>query len=289
MKKEIEPGPTRAEPTGRHGRPLRIVGILPAAGPARRLGGRIGTSKELVPVADGQGQNRPVSHYLLDQMVHAGCDQALIVLRPGKWDIAETFGSSFQGRLPLAYLTIDDSWGPPFTLAQAFPFADDAVIATGFPDILMQPSDALRQVIQALTATQADVVVATFPAVESDASDLCVADSTNQVLQIIPKEHAPAWGPDSQTWLLAAWQPSFTQFFSNTLKRFRAKMAQKTGQSVRDLPVGAIMAEALNAGYRIGRVHFPEGRFLDIGAPERLQHAQRFFEQSIPRTDEQPE
>lgn len=289
MKKEIEPGPKRQEPTGRDERPLRTVGILPAAGHARRLGGQIGTSKELVPVADGQGQERPVSHYLLDQMVHAGCDQALIVLRPGKWDIAEAFGSGFRGRLPLAYLTIDDSWGPPFTLAQAFPFAGDAVIATGFPDILIQPSDALRQVIQALTTTRADVVVATFPAVESDACDLCVADAADRVLQIIPKEHAPAWGPDSQTWLLAAWQASFTQYFTNTLNRFRSKMAQKTSESVRDLPVGAIMAEALNAGYRIGRVHFPNGRFLDIGAPERLQQAQRFFKQSTPRTDEQPE
>lgn len=289
MKKEIEPRAPAHESTGRGAHPFRVVGILPAAGHARRLGGAIGSSKELVQVADAHGQSRPVTHYLLDQMVHAGCDQAMIVLRPGKWDIADTLGSHFGDRLPLAYLTIADSWGPPFTLAQAFPFARDAAIATGFPDILIRPADALKQVVQALACGQADVVVATFPARQSDGCDLCVADATNQVLQIIPKEQAPVWQPDSQTWLLAAWRASFTEFFTNTLDRFKSKMTQKTGQSIQDLPVGAIMAEALKAGLRIGRVHFPDGRFLDIGAPERLQHAQRFFQQSTAQTDEQPE
>lgn len=284
MNSEENPAPLGHATAMRQEKPFEnsfeIVGVLPAAGHARRLGTTVQSSKELLPIVDSQGETRPVSHFLLQQMVHAGCDRAIIVLRPGKWDIPATLGPLYQAQLPLAYCTIEDSWGPPFTVAEALPFARGAAVATGFPDILIDPPDAMTQVIHKLRTSQADVVVATFDASKKDGCDLCVADADNRVRQIAPKEQNPPWQENSQTWLLAAWRPSFTEFFTTTLTTFAAEMSSAPPESKRDLPLGAIMSKALSAGYQIQRVHFPAGRFLDIGSPERLTQANHFFAQS---------
>ena len=118
----------------------RVIGLLPAAGQARRLS-PLPMSKELFPLGltIGPGNRcypKVVSQYLLERMVAAGVGEAFVILRPGKWDIPAYFGDGTAVCMRLAYLTVHVSHGVPFTLDQAYPFVRGETVALGFPDLL---------------------------------------------------------------------------------------------------------------------------------------------------------
>ncbi len=265
--------------------PGRIVGLIPAAGRATRLG-NIPCSKELLPVGfqtgagDGHPQPKPVSQYLVEQMRLAGCAQVFFIVRRGKWDIADYFGDGARFGLDIGYLMMREPWGPPFTLSQAVPFVGDATVAVGFPDILIHPPDALAQAVARLHATGADVVVGTFPAPLEDSSDCVQTDASGRVVRLIPKEDNPEGRDHRTTWILAVWGPRFTAFLRENVQQLaemaRARRASdKTGKEP-EWPLGTVIAAAMQAGLAVDSVHFPHGAFLDIGAPERLVDAIRF-------------
>lgn len=255
-----------------------IIGLVPAAGRATRLG-TINGSKELLPIASGRpdGRARPAAELLIEQMAHAGCHHAFFILRPAKWDIAEHFGHGARFGMPIGYLMMNEPWGPPFTVAQAFPFMHDAGGITGFPDILIEPEDAAARVVRKLRSSRADVVVATFPCGPGVGCDMALATADDVVTRIVPKEDNPVWQPDSRTWLLAAWRPSFTGFFADTVSRFGDAARDAAPGTGIEWPMGSVLVAALQAGLRIEAEHFPHGRFLDIGTPERLASAADFF------------
>lgn len=265
--------------------PGRIVGLIPAAGRATRLG-NIPCSKELLPVGfqtgagDGHPQPKPVSQYLVEQMKLAGCAQVFFIVRRGKWDIADYFGDGARFGLDIGYLMMCEPWGPPFTLSQAVPFVGDATVAVGFPDILIHPPDALAQAVARLHATEADVVVGIFPAPAEDRCDFVQTDTSGRVVRLIPKENDPESGDPRTTWILAAWGPRFTAFLRESVRQLaemaRARRASdKTGKEP-EWPLGTVIAAAMQAGLAVDSVHFPHGAFLDVGAPHRLVDAVRF-------------
>lgn len=258
--------------------PLPVVGLIPAAGRATRLGPLTG-SKELLPVPTGDpaAGSRAAADYLVAQMAKAGCARAFFIVRSGKWDIAEHFGHGAVFGMPIGYLMMDAPYGPPFTIAQAFPFVGDAGIITGFPDILIEPDDAAARVVAHLRASSAQVVLATFPCGPGVGCDMAEAGPDQVVTRIVPKENDPVWKPDSRTWLLAAWRPTFTAFFARTIAGLARVAEAMPSGSKPEWPMGAVLVAALAQGVRIECVHFPDGRFLDIGTPERLAQAARFF------------
>ena len=252
----------------------RIVGLIPAAGRATRLGD-ITCSKEVLPIGEGN-ETQPVSAALLAQMVRAGAREAFFVLRDGKWDIPATFGDGSRHGLALGYLMMNAPWGPPFTLSQAFPFVPEAIVLTGFPDILMSPPDAMARVIDHLKQSDAAVVLGTFPASASDGCDLVTCNNNGMVQAVVPKENNPHWADDSHAWLFAAWRPTFTRFFEQRVSELAREAAQMPAGSTPEWPVGAILSDGLAAGIAMEAVHFDDGRFLDIGVPERLALAAGF-------------
>ena len=262
----------------------RIVGLIPAAGRATRLG-NIPCSKELLPVGFQPGvcdspQPKPVSQYLLEQMRRAGCAQVFFIVRRGKWDIADYFGDGRCFGLDIAYLMMRDPWGPPFTLSQATPFVGDATVVVGFPDIVIHPPDALAQTVARLHATQADVVVGTFPARPEDCCDFVQTDASGRVVRLIPKEEHPEWGEHGTTWILAAWGPRFTTFLREKVQQLaeiaRALRGNDAAGKEPEWPVGTVIASAMQAGLTVDSVHFANGAFLDIGVPDRRDDAIRF-------------
>jgi glucose-1-phosphate thymidylyltransferase len=263
----------------------RIVGLVPAAGRATRLGA-IPCSKELLPVGfqtgarDGHPQPKPVSQYLLEQMKRAGCTQVFFIVRRGKWDIADYFGDGQRFGLDIGYLMMRDPWGPPFTLSQAVPFVGDATVVVGFPDIVIHPPDALAQTVARLHTTEADVVVGTLPARPEDCCDFVDTDASGRVVRLIPKEDDPEWGEPRTTWLFAVWGPRFTTFLRDEVLRL-AEIAQALrGDDAAGMepewPLGAVIAAAMRAGLAVNSVHFANGAFLDVGMPDRLVDAKVF-------------
>ena len=258
-----------------------IVGLIPAAGQAKRLGMGNG-SKELLPIQTGSsdGLTRVAGDFLLEQMIRAGCQRVFFIIRPGKWDIIEHFNHGANFGCSVGYLMMNAPYGPPFTLSQAIPFIEGACVVTGFPDILLDPPDVCEQVVWQLHNSNADVVLATFPSKPEDGCDLAEVDSQGHVFKIVPKEYSPVWHKESRTWLIAAWRPSFTAFFAGVVHKLMSKVDAMPIGSKPEWPLGVILVEALKAGMIINAVHFQEGRFLDIGTPERLIQATTFYDKA---------
>jgi glucose-1-phosphate thymidylyltransferase len=258
----------------------RLVGLIPAAGSATRLA-PLPCSKELWPVGfqrnpEGEPRPKPVSQYLLEKMERAGATEVFVILRSGKWDIADYYGDGSRLGLRLAYLVMGDPYGPPFTLAQAAPFVTDATALFGFADILFQPEDGFARALQRLETTGADLVLALCPIPRTVATDVVEIDAAGRVVGLEPKENRPRRTDHDATYLLAVWRPAFTEFLSTEVRRLAAIARARAGDGTPEWPMGAVIAAALRAGLHVDSVRFEEGRFLDIGTPHGLIAAAEF-------------
>ena len=264
--------------------PAPPIAVVPAAGRATRLG-ELPCSKELLPIGyfetAGKVRPKPVSRYLIDQFRRAGCRRLFFVLRPEKWDIARYYDCGHALGMDIGYLMMHEPYGPPFTVAQALPFVGQAPVLLGFPDILLDPPDAFAQALTALHESDADVLLASYPATAADACDLVAGPLApghrlGVVTRLEPKETHPTWDADSHAWLFAVWRPRFSQYLVQALDNLRDQARAAPAGSTPEWPVGTVIAMALTDGLRIERLHFPHGRFLDVGAPQRLASAVTF-------------
>lgn len=253
-----------------------IVGLVPAGGKAERIA-PLPCSKELLPIGfqmmNGMLHPRPkvVSHYLLEKFQLAGITKAYIVLRKGKWDIPAYFGDGEFLNMHLAYLIMGESFGPPFTLDQAYPFVRDKVVAFGFPDIIISSEDVFKLLLDQQVSTQADVVLAIFPAHNPQIMDMVEIDE-------IGKIHAMYLKPDKTDlhlcWLCGVWTPVFTQFMHEYLQEYRREHSLQIGKGIEsdggDLTVGAVIQAAIKKGLEVYGVTFLHGHYIDVGTPENL-------------------
>ncbi|MEA5447047.1 sugar phosphate nucleotidyltransferase [Leptolyngbya sp. CCNP1308] len=263
-------------------KPLPIIGLIPAAGQGTRIA-PLPMSKELFPIGfrmvTSQGGPRPklVCHYLLEKMQRAGADQAFFILRPGKWDIPNFLGDGADLGLHLGYLTVHVPFGVPFSLNQAYPFLRGATVVMGFPDILFEPENAYRVLLERLHSGPADVVLGLFPTDQPERVGVVDFDESGVVRGIYEKSgltHLP------YMWAIAAWRPSFSDFLHGFVgDRQQALIGDQIPQHLtmlppyQETPIGDVMQAALESGLRIEAQPFAEGSYLDIGTPENLAKA----------------
>ena len=261
-----------------------VVALLPAAGRSRRLA-PLPCSKELLPVGfctipGVQGiRHKVASHYLLECLQAAGIRKGYIVIRQGKWDIPAYWGDGAMLGIDLAYLVIDGSSGPPDTIDRANPFVKDKVVAFGFPDILFRPKDVFAKLLKHLERPGVDVVLALFPAHDSKSQDMIDVDRRHciRAIQLKPRKTRLKYG-----WVCAVWTPAFTEFLHHLLHQVRK--GQKRGlignrriDPQGDLPVGAVLKEAVRANLKVEGVIFQTGRYVDIGTTRSLSLVQRII------------
>jgi glucose-1-phosphate thymidylyltransferase len=248
-----------------------IVGIVPAAGRATRLG-PLPCSKELYPIgfttgADDRGlRPKPVGQFLLEHFRRAGARRAFIVLRKGKWDIPEFFGDGASIGLAIAYLMMNLPHGVPYTVDQAHDFVREATVVFGFPDMLVEPENAYSLTVAHLKETRADVALGVFPTDQPHLGDPIEFDEHGRIRKILVK---PMESDLRYTWALAAWEPSFTAF----MHEFVAERERRAGTQrppASELHMSHVIMAAMEAGLRVEALHLPDGRFLDIGVPKNL-------------------
>ena len=255
-----------------------VIGLIPAAGQATRIA-PLPCSKELYPVGFhpiGESNSlRPkvVCHYLLEKMRLAGITRAYIVLREGKWDIPTYLGDGIMLDMHLAYLMMRLPFGAPYTLDQAYPFVQHALVALGFPDVIFYPDNAFDQLLARQTSTKADVVLGLFPTDQPQKCDMVDLDDSGRVRRIVIK---PIKTDLHYTWMIAVWTPKFTHFMHEYLLAIQ-EADGKRGNSLErgELFVGHVIQAAIDNNLLIERVFFPEGACLDIGTPEELVKALR--------------
>lgn len=260
-----------------------VIGLIPAGGQATRIA-PLPVSKELYPVGfrsvDAGRSLRPkvVCHYLLEKMRLASITKAYIVLRSGKWDIPAYFGDGTMLDMHLGYLIMGLPFGVPYTLDQAYPFVQGAIVALGFPDILFQPGDAFMQLLARQASSNADVVLGLFPAEQPQKAGMVDFDSQGRVRLVTEK---PSQTNLQYMWGIAVWTPTFTNFMHRYLARIKADSGRDDIGSqlppFRELPIGDVIQAAINSGLPVEAEVFRNGTYLDIGTPEDLVQAVRTF------------
>lgn len=253
-----------------------LVGVIPAAGTASRLG-PLPCSKELLPIGIHKTRNgrrmqpKAVSHYLLERMQTAKVAKAFIILRAGKWDIPGYFGDGRMLGMRIGYLLMDLPFGVPFTVDQAYPFIKDSTVVFGFPDIIFEPADAFDQLLARQTECNADIVLGIFKAEQPKQEDMVDIDADGRITKI---EIKPFRTKLRFTWLIAVWNPTFTRFMHDHLSRLKPSIEPGTlpeaHNEIQELFLGDIFQAAINKNMMINSVLFPKSRYLDIGTPENL-------------------
>lgn len=249
-----------------------IIGLLPCGGQATRLA-PLPLSKELYPIGfrpgqDGKPRPKVVCHYLLETMRQGGVTKAFFILRPGKWDIPAYFKDGEMLEMALGYLMLRSPHGVPYTLDQAYPFVQNALVALGFPDILLQPPDMYAQLVARWQQTQPDVMLGLFPCDRPEKAGMVDFDPDGTVNLIIEK---PQKTNLRFMWGIALWTPKFTQFLHNYLAEVERQITPPVARI--ELPIGDVIQAAIVANLRVEAVPFETGSYLDIGTPEDLVSA----------------
>jgi dTDP-glucose pyrophosphorylase len=156
-------------------------GIVPAAGSGSRIQ-PLAFSKELLPVGsrlDGDTERpRAVSEYLIERMVQAGVTNICFVVSPGKSDIMEYFGGSFEAA-HICYTVQPKPAGLCDAIFRALPLIrpDDSV-AVGLPDTIWFPENGLGQL------PLDELAFLLFPVSHPEFFDSVIADRDGRVHQI---------------------------------------------------------------------------------------------------------
>lgn len=254
-------------------RESRVVGLIPAAGYSKRIAPSP-CSKEIYPVGfyrNSFGEDRPkaVCLYLIEAMRLAGIINIVVVIRKGKWDIPAYLGDGRSFGVELTYRVLDESPSPSHALDHAYPFTKDAVVASGFPDIIFQPREGFNQVLACLRQTSADVALGIFRIKKAIKDDRVVLDKKGRVKKF---SVSTSGAQDPHTWLMAVWGPRFTEFLHGYLQRYGSG---PVGAGATELTVGHVLEPAFRAGLSMHGVMFDQGHYLDIGISHNLRKAVR--------------
>lgn len=243
----------------------RVVGLIPAAGAATRLG-RLPCSKELLPIGLGVGVGPPevAIDRLLRRLRAAGVGRVVVAIRDGKWDIPAYLAAGRELDLDIAYVVVRETRSILDTLRAALPFVENDIVALGFPDILFEPDDLFDHTLDALIAHAADAVLAAVPTDRPDKADVLdiAADGTLRDLTIKPR---PPWPRPAWTWIGAAWAPSMTRLLLDDPEALFG--------TEREPYPGDLIREAIARGLDVRAVTAAAGRHLDIGTSEDLARA----------------
>ena len=156
-------------------------GIVPAAGSGSRIQ-PLAFSKELLPVGSrldgGIERPRAVSEYLVDRMVLAGVTNICFVVSPGKSDIMEYFGASFESA-HICYTVQPKPAGLCDAIFRALPLirADDDV-AIGLPDTIWFPANGLAML------PAGELAFLLFPVSHPEFFDSVITDQDGRVHHI---------------------------------------------------------------------------------------------------------
>ena len=147
------------------------------------------------------------------------------------------------------------------TIAQTFPDLEEKRAALGFPDILLEPPDVYRRLIERQDADGADLVMGLFPTDQDERSDMVELDDDGQVRSLVIKQ--PPRGLE-YSWAAGVWTPAFTSFLRDFVDRTDFDDESREVHT----------SEAVfgpRPGWNVDTVIFEEGRMLDIGTPDGLE------------------
>ena len=217
---------------------MSIVGLMPAAGHATRLGRAIDGSKEIQPV-----RGRPILTYLIDRFLAGGATRIQVATRPEKRDVidlAEALGAVVVTGHPAS---VSES-----LLLAAHDLPGDDIALFGFPDTVWTPVDAFSALVE-LVASGDPLALGIFESPYPARSDVATLDATGRLIRVDVK---PAVPTSSLVWAAGA-----------------ARVAVLR-EILRESEPGAAFSRLAEAG-PLATVR--GGRVIDVGTPEAFRTA----------------
>jgi glucose-1-phosphate thymidylyltransferase len=199
-------------------------------------------------------------------MIDAGADRICIVIAPDKQDIRAHFGLASPGGVPITYVCQDQPTGMSDAIDLAYPHLRGATVLMGMPDTIVDPPDSLSQLHHELRRSGADIALAIAPTAEPKRLGPVNFDRRGRVREIFDKPEHP---PHDMVWTVACWNARFTDYLHDHL----ATRAHRQPEA----PLGLIFQAALQDGFQIQALPFPNGRYIDAGTIEGLQAARHFI------------
>lgn len=252
----------------------QIVGLIPAAGYANRIS-PLPCSKEIYPISYESCENeklsspKVISASLLEKFRNAGLENIFMIIRKGKWDIPQYLGTGINFGLNIAYFVTDPTPGTPQTIDKAFHFVKDKSVLFGFPDIQISHQNPFSELLNKLSDSKTDVVLGLFKTEKPNKFDMVETDKKGMVKKIITK---PKISELSFTWLLAVWDPVFTDFLHSSLLDHKSL---EKNSAKKELYIGHVIQRAIEHDIKVSSVRFPNSTFIDIGTVKDLKKAIR--------------
>jgi len=198
-------------------------------------------------------------------MAVAGIEKVFIVIRDGKYDIPSYFTRLNLTEPSLAFITVPETKGVPFTLDRAHPFIQDSNIAFGFPDILFDNAGAFRELVDKWPDLPGDILLGVMPADNPRKVDMIEFGDNGIVSKLKIK---PTESEHSHTWALALWTPKFTGYLHEKVKYIKTG---DTGQ--KEIHLGDIINMAIEDGFIVKGHEVSSEPFIDIGTFPDLKRA----------------
>ena len=162
-----------------------MIGVIPAAGDATRLGA-IPSSKEVLEI-DGE----PVIEHLVARMEAGGCTEIRVVTRPEKADVRR-----YAVQRGLTVVLAQPPHVGASVAAGLAGCAKGMLVALGYPDTLWEPLDGFAT-LRALIGGRTEVVLGLFDTLDAARSDVVVTDESGRVTEILVKLPQP---PSTLIW-----------------------------------------------------------------------------------------
>lgn len=256
-----------------------LVGIIPAAGKGTRLA-PFPCPKELFPVGfqdfqiGDKVEKRPkvISQYILEAMLEAGVERVLFILGEGKSDIMEFYGDGNRFGCEIGYLYQERLNGMPTAINLAKPWIGDATVVFGMPDTIIQPGNALKQLLDQHQASAAELSLGLFPTNTPQKFGMVEFDESHNVLSTIDK---PTQSELTHMWGCCCWSVEFTNLIDSYLI--------ENQDHPKEIVLGDVFDQALELGRTVKAVPI-DGSYIDIGTANELNNALARFALEETRT-----
>jgi glucose-1-phosphate thymidylyltransferase len=238
---------------------MEKIGLVPAAGYARRLG-NLNCSKEMLTFDIGYGEE-PVCHSLFSQFYTAGIDKIVVVTRHDKIDLLEHLSKVNKYNLDITIVLLESTASTLESIFATYEIIKDKEVYLGFPDIIISPHDAMKRVVNTASYSEADVVLGAFPTSKPEKCDMIDMDDKGMLLDLKIKDSDCKY---KFGWIFAKWNQAFTNYIYNAFKLIDLS-------SVEEIYIGDFIYSYYSSGKKIKVECIHNGKYTDIGTPEDLK------------------
>jgi len=240
-----------------------VIAIIPAAGLGKRMASITGGKpKELLPLG-----RKTVLERIIDEALHAGVDEVIVISSPAKPEIETAIGEwskkQFrEARLRVVYQTEPRGWADAVFLPRV---EDEVLVMLG--DCVYRGSSPCERMVNLIArGIEGCIAVEEVPESEVNKYGICEVNDFGNIGRILEK---PSPSETTSRWASAA-----RYAFSAPLLMHMETLYMD--MQAADLPLPPVMAAALRNGFNMKAVALqPDQERVDCGTPEEYSVAVR--------------